>query len=302
MNWFLIALINPIAHAFVNHLDKYIISRFVKNSSIGALILFSSLFSIFCLIILLIIKPDVWSLTPPLNALLLTINGGLLVLAITLYLYALISNEASFVAPIFQLIPVFGFVFGYFLLGESLNRAQLFGGALIVSGGVVLSLKLFGNNSLSYKSLILMTGSSLFYALNGVLFKLIASKQGFIDSLFWDMAGKFILGVILFFAVTTYRYDLFNLIKQNGKAVVGLNFFGEILAIIGEIALIFAVLYAPVAIVQSVGGLQPLFVLIFGIIITLFFPRLGRESLEKSSLAQKIIGIAIITSGVYLII
>ena len=115
------------------------------------------------------------------------------------------------------------------------------------------------------------------------------------------MLGKFLFGVLLFVGVKSYQEQFITLIKTNGPKIFGLNVVNEVLSLVGEIALVLAVLYAPVALVQSVGGLQPAFVLIFGVIITTFFPRFGQESLERKYIIQKIIGIVIVTAGVFVL-
>lgn len=301
MNWFLIALISPVVHAFVNHFDKYLITKFLKNGSVGSLILFSALFAVVALPIIAIIKPEVLTSVSILNAIILMINGVTLTGAIICYLYALEDDEASYVAPFFQLIPLFGFVFGYFILHEVLTSQQLVAGILILLGSLLLSLELSGKAKIKKKLVLLMIGSSIFYAINAVVFKAVAINDGFLDSLFWDMTGKFLFGVVLFFAIKSYRVQFIDLIKSNGKFVLGLNIVNEILGLVGEFALILAILYAPVALVQSVSGLQPAFVLIIGILLTKFWPSLGVENLEKKHLIQKIIGIGIITIGVYLL-
>ncbi len=300
MNWFLIALINPVAHALVNHFDKYLISRYVKGGSVGTLILFSALFSVVMLPIIWVIHPGVLSAVTVLQALVLMINGGILVTAIIFYLYALSSDEASFVAPLFQLVPVFGFMLGYFILGEVLHGNQIIAGLLIIAGSTILTLEFTdGKRKIKARLALLMLGSSLFYAINAVIFKSIAINQGFVDSLFWDMAGKFLFGIILFFAIKSYRRQFIDMIKAKPFTVIGLNALNEVIALVGEVALVFAVLYAPVALVQSVAGLQPMFVFLIGLVLTLFLPKLGQESLHAKVVVQKIIGIVVITVGVY---
>ena len=303
MNWFLIALINPIVHAFANHFDKYLITRFIKGGAVGALILFSSLFAIVALPVIWFIHPGVFEAMSPMRAIILMMAGGFMVIAVLFYLYALEFSEASYVAPFFQLIPVFGFILGYFILGEVLSAMQLWAGGLIVLGGIVLSLELAEPKfRIKHKLVFLMIGSSFFYALNAVLFKLIAVSQGFLDSLFWNMLGMVVVGIILFVTVKSYRREFLGLIESNHYSVIGLNALNDLLGLIGEAALVYAVLFAPVALVQAVGGLQPMFVFILGLIITWFFPKFGRESLLFHHLAQKITGIAIISAGVYLLV
>lgn len=302
MNWFAIALLNPILHAFINHFDKYLLSKYVKGGTVGALILFSALFAVAALPIIYLINPGVLRGIGLSQILILMINGAFLTIAILFYLYALDSDEASYVAPFFQLIPVFGFIIGWVVLREVLTKNQFFGGLLIVLGSIFLS---FNFNTtgrrFKHKLVLLMLGSSFFYAINAVIFKYVAIDAGFVNSLFWDMLGKFIFGMLLFFLVKKYRDQFLHLIKANGKAVIGLNIINEVMGLVGEFALVLAVLYAPVALVQSVGGLQPLFVLIFGFLFTVFIPKFGTESLMKKNVLQKLLAVVIMLLGVYLI-
>lgn len=300
MTWFLIALVNPIAHALVNHLDKYLISKYMKGGSVGTLILFSSLFAVVAIPIIWAVHPAIFDTITFFRAIILMLNGAALVLAIMCYLYALDYDEASYVAPFFQLVPLFSFVLAYLILGETLVSNQIVAAVLIVGGSAILSLEFIdGQARLKKQLVLLMLGSSFFYAVYAVVFKSIAVHQGFWDSLFWDMLGKVVFGIILFLAVRSYREQFFSLIKSNHLKIIGLNVINEILALVGEVAIVLAVLFAPVVLVESVGGLQPAFVLLFGILITLVFPKIGKESLEKKALVQKIIAIIIITIGVY---
>jgi drug/metabolite transporter (DMT)-like permease len=302
MNWFLIALANPLGHAVVNHLDKYIISRFMKGQAVGALVLMTAIVAAVALPIIFFINPGVLGATTFQQSLTLALNGCLIVVGAIFYFTALESEEASYVVPFFQLVPVFGFFLGYFILGETLGRYQIYGSLLIIVGGVLLSFRLLdGKLAIPRKIIYLMLGSSFFYALNAVIFKSIASHQGFVDSLFWDMAGKFIFGIVLFIIIAPFRRSFINVIKINRWPIISLSFFTEALSLVAEIALILAVLYAPVALVQAVGGLQPLFVLVLGVIITVFLSKYGRESLDRATLLQKTIGIVIMVGGSFLL-
>jgi drug/metabolite transporter (DMT)-like permease len=302
MNWLLIALINPVAHAIANHFDKYLISRFLKGGSVGTLILFSSLFAVVMLPILWIIEPGAFTSVSPVTALILAANGIGLVLAIICYLYALEIDEASYVVPLFQLIPVFGLFFGYIFLGEVLSSSQLWSGVIIMVGGTILSLEFLpGRTRFKKRLVLLMIGSSLFYAANAAVFKYVAVEMGFVNSLFWDMTGKFLFGIFLFAAIKSYRREFLELLRTNRATLIGLNSVNEVIGLVGEIALVLAVMYAPVALVQSVGSVQPLFVFIIGVMMTLFFPKFGQESLAKRHLVQKIIAIAIMAAGGYML-
>ncbi len=300
MNWFLIALINPLAHAVANHFDKYLITRWMKDSPVGVLVIFSSLFAVVVLPVLILIDPNLLAAIDIGRSSILILNGALLAGAILLYLYALELDEASYVVPFFQLIPVFGFLLGYFILGEVLSSNQLWAGALIFIGSTILSIEFIeGRAKVKFRLVYLMLGASFLYAVNGVVFKYFTPHEGFKVSLFWNMVGMVLFGILLLIVDKKYRRQFLHLLRTHHYNIIGLNIINEIIGLIGEIALMYAILLAPVALVLSVGGLQPLFVFIIGVGITLFFPRFGKESILFHHLIQKIVAILIILAGFY---
>jgi drug/metabolite transporter (DMT)-like permease len=296
MNWFFIALVAPIFHAIANHVDKHIISSYFKGVSVGSLVIFSSIFALIILPIIYLVSPDVFSISF-LIILALIINGALGLGYVIFYLYALFDEEASIVAPFFQLIPVFGFILGYLFLGEILTSKQAIAALAIVIGAFILSLDINSGLKPKKKLIYLMFSSSLLFALNNVIFKYFAIDTGFSISLFWTMVGQVILGIFLYIFIKSYRVSFKEVIKENSNKVLGLNILNGFIIIVGDLASFYALLFAPVALVFAVSGFQPLFVFIFGLVITLFFPRFGKESLEKRILLQKMVGILIIIVG-----
>ncbi len=301
MNWFFIALVGPILYACSNHLDKYLISRYLKNGAVGALIIFSSIFSIIALPIVLFVHPSVFGVSLW-QGVALAINSMLVVISILLYLYALQKDEASYVVPFYQTIPIFAFILGYFILGEKISVFQGLASIIIIIGALILSFE-FGLGKIRFKKnvVLLMLGASLLYAINGVVFKLIAVNQGFWPSIFWGLIGKIILGLIFLVFIAKYRKQFLGMLKENKVAVLSLNSLSESLYIVAEAVMQYATLLAPVALVLLVNSFQPLFVFIVGIALALLFPRIGQESLMKRPLIQKVIGISLIVAGAYLL-
>jgi hypothetical protein len=56
-----------------------------------------------------------------------------------------------------------------------------------------------------------------------------------------------------------------------------------------------------VALVSAISSTTTFFVFFFGILLTLFFPKFGREDLSAGNLARKAVGALLITGGVVLI-
>ena len=302
MIWFFIALIGSILYTIADHTDKYIISRHLRGGAVGSLIIFSSIFSIVALPVIIFLHPAVFNVSL-LKAVILAINGMIVVIAILCYFYALHRDETSFVIPFLQTIPIFAFILGYFIIGETIAVTQGIAALIIILGAIVLSFR-FRSKNIYFKKevVVLMLTASLLYATNGVIFKLIAVDNGFWLSTFWSLIGKIVLGLGFFALVPTYRGQFLAMIRENKMAILGLNSLSETLFLTAEAVTQYATLLAPVALVLLVNSFQPLFVFIIGILLTLFFPKIARESIELKQIFQKVIGIGIILIGSYFII
>lgn len=297
MHWFFIALLTPILHAVANHIDKHLISRYFKDGGVGSLVIFSSLFALLALPIICFFIPFASLNIGYFKVFALVMNGLLGLSYVIFYLKALEDEEATIVAPFFQITPVFGFILGYYFLGETLVSHQVWASVAIILGALLLSFNFQQGVKVKKKLLFLMLTASFLYALNGVIFKLFALHAGFAPTLFWNMVGQVLLGLILFWGISSYKTQFLRVIKENSRSVLGLNFFNSLIILIGDMVAWYALLLAPVTLIFAVSGVQPLFVFLFGILLTIFFPAFGQESLERRSFVQKCAGVLIIVIG-----
>lgn len=301
MNWFFIALFAPALWSIGNHLDKYLISKYFKGGGTGALIIFSSLIGLFVLPFILIFKLNVLEIQ--LNHALLIMGSSIVsLIAILIYLYVLKRDEASIVVPLFQTIPVFSYILAHYLLGENLTNRQIFGSLLVILGSVGISLDLTSNiPKLKTVVFLLMAISSFLIALSGLIFKFVAIQADFWTTSFWGYLGDTLVGIFFLVFIRSYRDQFVSVIKLNELPIIGLNGLNEVINVIASLCLKFASLLAPLALVWVVNGFQPFFVFLYGLILTIFFPKLGTESLLKKHLAQKIIAILIIFLGSFIL-
>lgn len=301
MSWFFIALCAPFLLACANHNDKFLLSRYLKDKTIGAIVIFSSLFSGVALFVVLLIHPDVYEVSL-VQGFALVATGMLSVFAAVCYLHALQIDEASFVTPFYQTGPIFAYFLGYVILGETTTLAQGLGLSVIIVGALALSLE-FGRRGIRFKRKVvtLMLAASFLSAINGVIFKLIAVDKGFWVSLSWGFVGQVTAGLTFLVCVSSYRRDFLGLFKQQKVAGIGLIALSRTLFSVSEAVTLYATLLAPVALVLVVNSFQPLFVFILGILLTLLLPRVATESLDRRKMLQKGVGIGLMLVGGYLI-
>jgi len=300
MRWLLFAILGPLSWALSTHIDKYLVDRYFRDSDTAVLMVFTAVAGLLALPIIWYFVPDVLALPLP-AMVVMTISGVLYMWAMLFYLRAIQSDEASAVAPFFQLSTIFTLLLAYLFLNENLGLSQLLGIGLIVAGALAVSTGGGAVRQQRFKMrlLILMTAATFIIALSSVLFKYFALEDTFWGTTFWTFVGEGIFGaaVMLFPA---YRQEFMKLFKQSPGAIIGINAANELVNLGGGLGVRFASLLAPVALVSAVSSTTTLFVFAFGVLLTLFFPRLGREDLSARNLLRKGVAALLVSAGVLL--
>ncbi|MCK5415862.1 EamA family transporter [Candidatus Parcubacteria bacterium] len=319
--WLIVATISYFINAGVYVADKFLLSKKIHSSIVYAF--FVGIWSIFNFLILPL---DPW--VPNLRELGIDLLAGLLFLVTLVFWYkALHQSEATRVVPIVgALTPIFSFILAYLFLGQSLSERQLLAFLILIHGGILISVKqtkmyiwnevkerlreIFGEalggvhvryrptRRLLFNSVM----SAFFFAVYYVLIKHIYMTQPFIGGFVWSRLGSFI-GVILIFMVPNWR----ALIKEQRKQTVKPKSFGFFLAVrifaaIAFIMLNWAISLGNVALINSLQGMQYLFLIMMVVFLSFRFPKIINEELGGGILLQKVIGVTLITTGLYMLI
>ena len=297
--WLLFAFSGPVLWAASTHVDKYLVERYFRHADVAVLVVFTSLIGLVMLPFIGFFDPA--ALAPGWRAALAVAASGLLYMtAMYFYLKALQLEEASVVAPFFQAAPLFGYVLGLLFLGEQLTGRQLCGGAFIVAGGALISVRLGGRRRFRGRLVALMLTAAFAVALSSVIFKGVAEDTGFWTTAFWNYTGEALFGVGVL-ALPAMRREFLGLFRRHPGAVLGINTANELINLGGNLGARYALLLAPLSLVQAINGTTTLFVFAFGVLLTLFWPKLGREDLSAHNLWQKGLCAVLITVGVVLV-
>ena len=300
MSWLFFALCGPVLWAISVHLDKYLVERYFKNTDVIVLLIFTALMGVVLMPIIAWFEPGVFhrDLT---SIVLMALSGLFYMTGITFYLRALQGHEASMVAPFFQSSPLFGAALAYLVLGETLTGQQLLGGALIVSGVLFVSIGSGPKRErFRWQLAALMLCAGFVLSLSTLIFKAFAVKDEFWATTFWMFAGEALFG-IGFLCIGRYRRQFLHLLKSNGSALLAINASNELINLGGGLANRYALIFAPLAIVQALGSTTTLFVFVFGVLLTLLFPSISRENLSGREFAQKGIAAVLVAIGVALV-
>ena len=300
MSWLFFAFSGPVLWAISVHLDKYLVERYFKHNDVAVLLVFTAFVGVVMLPFIWLYEPDV--VAPGLGSVALIMLAGIFYMtAMLLYLQALQTEEASVVAPFFQAGPLFGYVLAYLVLGETLTSRQMAGGAMIIIGALIVSLR-FGPSTRRFKARLaaLMLACGFIMALSSLIFKIFAIKVDFWTTAFWLFAGEAAFGAALLM-VGSYRRQFMTLLRTNTAALLAINGSNELINLGGGLGNRYALTLAPLSLVQAIGSTTTLFVFLFGVVLSLCCPGFARETLSGRELAQKGIAAAFVAAGVALV-
>jgi drug/metabolite transporter (DMT)-like permease len=299
MSWLAFAFAGPILWAISTHFDKYLVERYFKDANVAVLLVFTALMGVVTLPVIWFYRPDTIAL-PVSDIGVITFSGLLYMGALYFYLQALQAEEASVVAPFFQASPLFAYALGFIVLGERLSALQLLGGALTVGGTLLLSVRFGGGSRVKTRLVVLMLACAFSLAMTSLIFKIFAVRDEFWSTTFWTFAGQALFGIaILLFPANRSQFT--HLLRTNTSALLGVNATNELVNLGGGLSARYALTLAPLSLVQAITSTTTLFVFLFGIVLSLVAPSLGREELGGRELARKFVSAVLIGAGVALI-
>lgn len=212
---------------------------------------------------------------------------------------ALENFDVSKIIPtIGALQPIFIIFFSFLLWeGEIMNGNQIVAFVVLLLGGVLISIE--KEYKLTQKSLQISLLAAIFFSLQIVFSKLVFLEISFWDGFIWMKIFSFLF-VMGFLLKKAFRKDIFKidgaLNKKTGIIFLNAQICGGIANILESWA-VFLVPLAYLGIMNAMKGIQYVFIFIFAMVLSYFFPKLLKETSSKRIVIQKIIAIILILVG-----
>jgi len=295
MDWFIFSIISSIFWALGVVIDKYILTKYMQDP-----FSYQLLYMITETPILLLLLFTTISSAFPWFA--LGIVGGLgTYLGLMLYFKAMAIEEASRVISLIYISPIFVLILASVFLEETLSLPMYFGVVFLVLGAISISYrKVKGGNSITSPALGLLLASSVVWAGYEVLTKYVLGFIEYPSYLFWNFIGTLIIGFLLF-CFPKIRGNFLNDIKRVGRTILFWRILNTSMGLIAIIFYYIAISRGLVSLVAAVSSLEPLFVFVFVLLLSLFVPRILKEDIGKGAITTKALAIILIIVGTWLI-
>lgn len=294
MAWILFSILTALFWASANIIDKFIFTRWVVRPIIPVIV--GGIIGLLASLIIYLTQGFVE--LSMINTFWGILAGIFYVLSILFYFKAVKIEEISRVIPLYYLMNFFILFLAFIFLGEVLTPIKYLGVFFLAIGAILVSQK----DSINFKFnkafwfMVLASGA---IAVSTVITKYLLN---FAD--YWTIFS-YTRGIGAMIALLPVIYlnfnDLIGEVKKNGKKTIGLMSVSETLNVSGGLFITLAISVGSVTLVNALASVQPFFVLLFALIISIFYPAIFKEDIKKANIFIKVIAIILIFIGVILI-
>ena len=292
-NWLFFALLAPLLWASTNVVDGALRRHFIKNDlALTWMVAITRL--PFVLLFFLIGGIEI----PSISVILVMFLGGVLWTLPMLFYYKAIGKEdPSRIALLLQLVPLFTLVIAFFALNERLTDIQLIAFVLLIAGGSFAALKRLKGVWHFSSAFFLMTLACLFWASSDVIFK---KFETFFSNFFTAFAvyffGSFMVSFLVFLTpkVNKKVISYFSHLPLRAWVMIVLTVTA---GVGGSMSFAYALTLGKASLTSVIIGVQPLFVLILGLILSSIVREIRKEDLSKQALLLKGISFVLILIG-----
>ena len=310
-SWVYYALIAALGYALVEFIDEHLLEDVTPGhqewNGVGTLTLVSGFFGVvisgvFGVGILLSGNTIAMGITGYDYATQAMIAGALETVWMIPYLYALDRGGAINAGPLFQIIPVFTFLLGFFFFGEVPVQEHIIGSAIIIIGALMLNLNK-GTLKLDKITVGLMFLASLIISIVYLLFKETVMEGSFVLSVFWSGIGMTIMSALIWVYYKPYRLQFNSFIQSSNRLSMLKQFMNEGLNAVSVIASHLANAKAPsVMVATAFNAFHPLFTLMIGWVLGKQGSEKHASTLEGNEMYKKIVAVIFITMGTVLVV
>jgi drug/metabolite transporter (DMT)-like permease len=199
--------------------------------------------------------------------------------------------------------PIFIFILTWLFWGpQAMARADILAFILLFMGSIIISIE--KNSKVTGDYLKITIFSSIMFSLDYIFSKFVFLDMSFLQGIIWIRILVFLL-VLVFLIKKDSRKEIFSkqmiLSKKTQAVFILAQAFGGLANFLQSLA----IALAPVvflATVNSLRGIQYVFLFLMTIFASIFFPKFLKEELSKKIIIQKVVSIILIAIGLAILV
>ena len=304
MNWIFFAIVGHLSNGVAFIIDKILLgSAFSRSATYAGLIGIGSA-------VVFVLAPFVHVWPFGTQIILSVISGITFVLALWSFFAALSTSEPSRIVPIVgSLIPLITLCGSFIFLGERLHERALFGFFLLIIATILLSLG--GSGRPSSNAVWLAITSAFLFAIASITIKAVYDVVGFLGPFIVSRMGALAAAIVIVTLIDPEALiELRSIVrpkgisskhKQPGKIAALLAVVGQACGAVGFVLVQIGAAQGSVSIVNALQAVQYALLVLVALALRSKSKTLLGEEFTRSSLAIKIVALAITAYGLYLI-
>lgn len=306
MNWLVLVAIAVLTDSLRIFNDNYITDVYFKGrNSVAQKVFYGHAFIVTSIALTLLSRPDLASL-PPFLPFLIFVSGFLTSIAGIPYYRAIELDNSTNIAIFIQLAPVIYLILGWFFLGDVFSWTQLLAFAIILSAPFLIILT---TKKRSRKIKLRAAIYSTIYVTMAVIANIIFVKASestplnFYEDMIFIFLGKGIGNLVIVALKPKWRKRFSTVVKESKGKLYQPLIAGTLISLIKDFAYRGALVLAPAVALASVASdsATPIVVFFLGILLTILWPKFGREKLNRKTILIHLISTILVVTGIILI-
>ena len=302
MLWLILCAISAGIWAISIILDNYLSDVLFKGRQTSSMKGLNGVFYLFCAVLTIIIF-GIPTLDLTIVGLML-LAGFLSAIASLPYYRALKDEESTTAAIFFQLIPFFYLIADGLIFRETITPIQLIAFVLMMTATavVIFSRRRARMRKMEYTSALLFIAYDFFIALSGIITTHIGETHAFTSIFFWFLIGRGVTDVLLYLFNPSWRKRIKYICRHHKAELIGIVGINQIICVIAEFASRYALIIGIAAVVSATNSIMELvFTFILGIVLSIIWPKFGREKLSRHIIIAHLIAVVLATIAIILI-
>lgn len=305
MNWLVVLAIAVVSDALRIFIDNYISDVYFKEKGAVSQKIVSGIVTPILGIIILIVTGFNFTEIPPVALTLLLMSGVLGSLAGIPYYKALEIDDSTNIGIFFQFSPILYLIIGWIIGDEQFSIIQLLACFIILAAPllVVITAKK-RSRKVRIKAALLAFISIIFYVASGETF-----IQGNVDgiNIFSEIGlvliTKGLSDLLIIGSRRKLRRRLAKVVKSSRRKVLFPINISIVMRVIQEFSYRIGLIIAPSVAIASAASdaVEPAVIFFMGLLLTILWPKFGREKLQKKTVLVHFIATVLVVIGIVIL-